>query len=140
MSSITFDNIHLGNKNSVEEACSILHAYLVLPPEVVGKMDNVLVRLSTPTPESEEVAAVEAAAVEAFHGVNSRPFLDAVLARIASSGSATLQEVCSDTGVPVMTARAYMRNARRTAKTRGAAFPFQARWSIEKGCTVYSPL
>jgi len=71
-----------------------------------------------------------------FQG-QTRAFLDRMVDTIRNRGSVTLEAVAVLHGIEVETARAYIRNAGRTAKAHGIAMPVVPTWDAGLGCNVY---
>lgn len=71
-----------------------------------------------------------------FQG-QTRAFLDRMVDTIRNRGSVTLEDAAAAHGIEVETARAYIRNAGRTAKAHGVALPVVPKWDADKGCNIY---
>jgi hypothetical protein len=61
-----------------------------------------------------------------------------MLARIAKQGSTTLEDAATEAGISLDTARAYLRNAGRTAAAHKVALPVAPKWDHEKGRNDYA--
>ena len=71
-----------------------------------------------------------------FQG-QTRAFLERMIDSIRSKGGVTLKDAATMQGIGIDTARAYLRNAGRTAKAHGVAMPIVPKWDADKGCNVY---
>lgn len=66
-----------------------------------------------------------------------REFLTTMVEQIAHNGHTTLAQAAADHGVSVETARAFLRNAGRSAQSHGVTLPFYPRWDSLKSYNTY---
>lgn len=85
-----------------------------------------------------EVTQTIAAPVAPVYGAKTRAFLDEMLNTIRANGGVTLEDAAAKHGIGIDTARAFIRNAGRTAKAHGAVLPVKPNWDADKGCNVYT--
>lgn len=78
------------------------------------------------------------ASADPVYGAKTRAFLDAMLTTIHANGGVTLEDAAAQHGIGIDTARAFIRNAGRTAKAHGATLPVKPTWDADKGCNVYT--
>jgi hypothetical protein len=74
----------------------------------------------------------------AIYGKMTRTFLEVMLSRIEKCGSTTLEDAAADANISLDTARAYLRNAGRTASAHKATFPVKPEWQHDMRCNVYT--
>jgi hypothetical protein len=144
---ITLENIDLQNPDHVTHAIESLRAYASIPAAFLSTLtdislcfdgrDTVMTPASTPapTPVSQTTSAPENKL--GIYGKTTRTFLLTMITRVQQQGSATLEEVASDMGIPLDSARAYLRNAGRTAAAYKVLLPVAPTWNPEKGCNEY---
>lgn len=87
---------------------------------------------------AQQVASVPAPAYQTVLSANTRDFIQRLVATIATDGATTLDKVATDQGISVETARAYIRNAGRTAKAHNIKLPIKAVWDACKGYNIYT--
>ena len=139
---ITLENIDLTNAEHLAHAHAALDAYAALSPEFLACVRDVCIDFHTLdlTPMSAPPSAAPAAAQEealGIYGKTTRSFLQQMLARIDAQGSTTLEEVATDMGITLDTARAYLRNGGRTASAYKVSLPVAPKWDHEKGRNDY---
>jgi hypothetical protein len=85
-----------------------------------------------------EVQPIPITPVDPVYGAKTRAFLDAMVSTIRANGGVTLEDAAAQYGIGIDTARAFIRNAGRTAKARGATLPVKPTWDHDKGRNVYT--
>ena len=133
---ITIVNIDLTNPASVEHAVEKLRALTVFDASVLRN-----VRAFTIAIPSDEVDTARVCLPEdtlAVYGKMTRAFLEVMLARIERHGSTTLEDAAADANISLDTARAYLRNAGRTASAHKVALPVKPEWQPDMGCNTYT--
>lgn len=130
---VTFVNIDLSNEASIEHAIGLLRGYANLPPKVVQGLTALTFTLPT-----DEVATCASDDALGIYGRTTRAFLVQMLSRIDENGSTTLEEVANDMGITIDTARAYLRNAGRTASAYKVTLPVKPEWQPDMGCNTYT--
>ena len=133
---ITIVNIDLTNPASVEHAVEKLRALTVFDASVLRN-----VRAMTVFVPSDEVDTTRPSLPEdtlAVYGKMTRAFLEVMLARIDKCGSTTLEDAAADASISLDTARAYLRNAGRTASAHKVALPVRPEWQPDMGCNTYT--
>lgn len=136
---ITFENIDLTNAEHLAHALGALNNYAKLSPTILSGVRDIridfreadLVTMSAPSsvPSQEDALGI--------YGKTTRAFLQQMLARIDAQGSTTLEEVATDMDISLDTARAYLRNAGRTASAYKVSLPVAPKWDHEKGRNDY---
>jgi hypothetical protein len=134
---ITFENIDLTDSVHVEHAVSSLRAYAALPPLLLHDTRSVTVDFGNGNLLSSGAPAVPNDPLT-IYGKTTRTFLEIMLGRIRQDGKTTLETVASDMKVPLDTARAYLRNAGRTAGAYKVSLPVAPTWNPESGCNEYT--
>jgi hypothetical protein len=129
---ITIVDIDLTNAASVEHAVDNLRAFAALAPSVLRATQSVT--LIVPT---DEVVAAGSDNPLAIYGKTTRAFLEVMLARIEKHGSTTLEDAATDAHISLDTARAYLRNAGRSAGAHKVSLPVAPTWDHEKGRNDY---
>lgn len=133
---ITIVNIDLTNPASVEHAVEKLRALTVFDASVLRN-----VRAMTVFVPSDEVDTTRPSLPEdtlAVYGKMTRAFLEVMLARIDKCGSTTLEDAAADANISLDTARAYLRNAGRTASAHKVTLPVRPEWQPDMGCNTYT--
>jgi len=139
---ITLENIDLTNTEHLAHAQSALEIYATLSSALLATVQDIRIDFhavpvvavnSTPAPGC--TAAQEEAL--GIYGKTTRAFLQQMLARIDAQGSTTLEDVSTDMGIGLDTARAYLRNAGRTASAHKVSLPVAPKWDHEKGRNDY---
>lgn len=134
---ITIVNIDLTNPASVEHAVEKLRALTVFDASVLRN-----VRAMTVFVPSDEVDTTRLALLPedtlAVYGKMTRAFLEVMLARIDKCGSTTLGDAAADANISLDTARAYLRNAGRTASAHKVTLPVRPEWQWDMGCNTYT--
>lgn len=144
---ITFENIDLTNTEHLAHAQSALEIYATLSSALLATVQDIridfsmldlaLVRASAQALEVPGVPSAVKKAKLGIYGKTTRAFLQSMLDRIAQNGSTTLEEVATDMGIGIDTARAYLRNAGRTASAYKTTLPVKPVWNAEMGCNDY---
>lgn len=139
---ITLENIDLTNAAHLAHAQSALEIYATLSSALLATVQDIRIDFHavpvvavTPVPASGPTSAQEEAL--GIYGKTTRSFLEAMLARIDAQGSTTLEEVATDMGITLDTARAYLRNGGRTASAYKVSLPVAPKWDHEKGRNDY---
>lgn len=145
---ITLKNIDLTDQQHYEhvsEALVELKKYASLAPLALLGVTEVSIDFSAagavtmegpyPSPIVSDAPEVNHLAV--FHG-NTRRFLEVMLARIDKCGSTTLEDAAADANISLDTARAYLRNAGRTASAHKVTLPVRPEWQPDMGCNTYT--
>lgn len=133
---ITIVNIDLTNPASVEHAVEKLRALTVFDASVLRN-----VRAMTIFVPSDEVDTTRPSLPEdtlAVYGKMTRAFLEVMLSRIEKYGSTTLEDAAADANISLDTARAYLRNAGRTASAHKVTLPVRPEWQPDMGCNTYT--
>lgn len=138
---ITLENIDLTNTEHLAHALSALNAYAALSPDLLSGVENIQLDISS------TVAALDAhrefpvvdtpKAMHVKYGKTTRTFLHSMLTRIEKGGTTTLEEVAHEMNISLDTARAYLRNAGRTAAAYKVPLPVKPVWNHERGCNDY---
>lgn len=139
---ITLTDIDLTNPQHLAHAVESLNAYAAIPPALLQGVKDVDIDFRTfdlvpmnalPSPHlvpsKDEMLGI--------YGKTTRAFLQQMLARIDAHGSTTLEDVATDMGISLDTARAYLRNAGRTASAYKVSLPVVPKWDHEKGRNDY---
>lgn len=150
----TILNIDPLNPASITRAIEVLkalHGVATTRVNTFGENPNIvlaeLAEFNVTLPESEapaESAPIAAqppapAAEDPVFGPKIRMFFFAMANLIRQTGSpVTLEEVAAKEGIGIETARAFLRNAGRTAKARGVNLPVKRTWNADKGCNYYT--
>lgn len=157
MSTVIFKNLDLLDSRSVEQAVGILwaaHRHAKQSVEMFGESEaDVRERLAASRaftlldPNTETMVNEDGTEVlsppptkmhaQGFYRGNTRDLVAAMLARIDKHGSTTLEDTATDMGIPLDTARAFLRNAGRTDRAHGTELPFAPRWNADKGYNEY---
>ena len=139
---ITLENIDLTNTEHLAHALSALNAYAALSPDLLSGVENIRIDFRTldlipmrACPPSASAPSLEEAL--GIYGKTTRAFLQQTLGRIDAQGSTTLEDVATDMGISLDTARAYLRNAGRTASAHKVPLPVKPKWDHEKGRNDY---
>lgn len=145
---ITLENIDLTNTEHLAHAREI---YVTLSSALLATVQDIRIDFRTldlipmhatdevpaGTDEVPRVPSVPQEAKLGIYGKTTKLFLQSMLDRIAQNGSVTLEEVASETGIGIDTARAYLRNAGRTAGAYKTLLPVKPVWNHERGCNDY---
>ena len=154
----TILNIDPLNPASITRAIEVLkalHGVATTRVNTFGENPNIvraeLAEFNVTLPESEApaesapIAAPAAAPIAApaaddpVFGPKIRAFFTAMMNLIRQTRApVTLEEVAANEGIGIETARAFLRNAGRTAKARGATLPVKRTWNADKGCNYYT--
>lgn len=146
-------NLDLLDADHVEMACGILRARhrqatmqlnlfgwdeARVRADIAARPSASLVPMSGLQPVDEPAVdtATEQGVSALFQG-QTRAFLERMIDTIRSKGGVTLEDAAALHGIGVDTARAYIRNAGRTAKAHTVAVPVKPTWDHDKGCNVY---
>jgi hypothetical protein len=136
---ITFENIDLTNAGHLSHAASLLNAYAALSPDLLSGVENVRLDISSTVAALKDHA--ESPVVDTLtlviYGGTTRTFLETMLGRIQQDGKTTLEDVAREMNISRDTARAYLRNAGRTAAARKVLLPVMPTWNHESGCNEY---
>lgn len=133
---ITLANIDLTRRANVEHVVAALHVYASLPAEHLACMRDITIDFAG---EAGGVSPAPVAPADplALYGGNTRRFLEVMLARIEKFGSTTLEDAAKDASITLDTARAYLRNAGRTASAHKVTLPVKPQWQHDMGCNTY---
>jgi len=136
----TFQNINFTNPADVDKACGILRSFATVPAELLASTSGLSITLEPGgyITDAAVVPIADAGSVDPVFGERTRAFLDEMVSAIRSKGGVTLEEAAALHGINLDTARAFIRNAGRTAKARGASLPVKPTWNHELGCNVYT--
>lgn len=136
----TFQNLNLANPADVDQACDILRSFATVPAEMLAGMSVVNITLESNgyVTDSTVAPVADAGSVDPVFGGRTRAFLDEMVSAIRANGGVTLEDAAAQHGIGIDTARAFIRNAGRTAKARGASLPVKPNWDVLKGCNVYT--
>ena len=132
---ITIVNIDLTNPASVEHAVEKLRALTVFDASVLRNVRSMTVFV--PSDEVDTARPSQPEDTLVVYGKMTRAFLEVMLARIEKYGSTTLEDAAADANISLDTARAYLRNAGRTASAHKVALPVKPEWQPDMGCNVY---
>ena len=133
---ITIVNIDLTNPASVEHAVEKLRALTVFDASVLRNVRSMTVFV--PSDEVDTTRPSQPEDTLAVYGRMTRAFLEVMLARIEKCGSTTLEDAAADANISLDTARAYLRNAGRTASAHKVALPVKPEWQPDMGCNTYT--
>jgi hypothetical protein len=129
-------NIDLTNPASVEHAVEKLRALTVFDASVLRNVRSMTVFV--PSDEVDTTRPSQPEDTLAVYGRMTRAFLEVMLARIEKCGSTTLEDAAADANISLDTARAYLRNAGRTASAHKVALPVKPEWQPDMGCNTYT--
>jgi hypothetical protein len=137
---LTFENIDLTDPLNVDHAISSLRAYAALPPALLRDIRSVSVNFASINAlASEEPSSYIAEPYDlGVYGKTTRTFLETMLALIQKDGKTTLEAVAAHMGVSLDTARAYLRNAGRTAAAHKVSLPVAPTWNHDAACNEYT--
>ena len=137
---ITFQNIDLTDTMNVEHAISTLRAYAALPVGLLRETSSITVDFgSIKSLASEEPSSYNNDPHDLdVYGKTTRAFLETMLLLIQRDGKTTLESVATHMGISLDTARAYLRNAGRTAAAHKVSLPVVPTWSHESGYNQYT--
>lgn len=133
---ITIENIDLTNPASVERAVEKLRALTVFDASVLRNVRSMTVFVPSDEVDNARLALLPEDTL-AVYGKMTRAFLEVMLARIDKCGSTTLEDAAADANISLDTARAYLRNAGRTASAHKVTLPVKPEWQHDMGCNVY---
>jgi hypothetical protein len=135
----TFQNLTLTNPADVDKACSILRSFATVPAEMLAATTSININIEADgyVTDALVVPIADAGSVDPVFGERTRAFLDEMVSAIRANGGVTLEDAAAKHGINLDTARAFIRNAGRTAKARGVALPVKPTWDHDKGCNVY---
>jgi hypothetical protein len=122
------------NPASVARAHKGLDWLAALPPGVSKNISEITIFAS---PVEEEAPATTSADPLAIYGKMTRAFLEHLIERTEKYGQTTLEDAATSAGIPLETARAYLRNAGRTASAHKASLPIKPEWQPDLGCNLY---
>lgn len=147
---ITIRNMNPLDPDSVELACAILrarHRQALLQQQQLGWADDrvlgdiasrPVITVATLDEVDEADAVGDTVSVSDHFQGQTRAFLERMVAFIRDHGPSTLDEVAQEHGISLDTARAYIRNAGRTAKAHGVPIPVYPEWDHDEGCNLYA--
>ena len=148
---ITLANIDLNNTEHLAHAVRLLNNYAGLSPLLISAVRDIcidfrdvdLVRISdvnAPVPSEAAMGQypLRYEAALAIYGKTTRAFLRKMLERIHAHGSTTLEDAAADANISLDTARAYLRNAGRTASALKVTLPVRPEWQPDMGCNTYT--
>lgn len=142
MGTITIVGVDVTNPEDIDRAVGVLRS-LNQRAKARGTHDDVLVEFDHGvamiefTPR-DEVPGATAHLAGMVYGKKTREFLDRMVATIRVNGGVTLEDAAAQHGIGIETARAFIRNAGRTAKAHGATLPVKPTWDHDRGCNVYT--
>lgn len=134
---VTLTNIDFQDSFSVQRAIDILRHLEHMSIMLIGASEHMTFNVAYELPEEPEKFSLGNDTL-AIYGKTTRHFIEAMLDRIRKNGSVTLEEVADDENISVETARAYLRNAGRTAAAHKVTLPFKPVWNHDKGVNDYS--
>jgi len=136
---ITLENIDLRNPEHVEHVIASLRASATIPAAFLGTVKDITVAFDGGDTTVTSRDAVEGAEEDrlGIYGKTTRTLLQTMLARAKAQGSTTLEEVATDMGVSLDTARANLRNAGRTAAAYKVSLPLTPVWNAADGRNEY---
>lgn len=147
---ITLENIDLTNIGHLAHAVASLNTYAALSSSLLASTRDIRIDFRTldhfavvtsPSPAiTDEEALAPSVPQDAnlgIYGKTTKLFLQQMLTRIDQQGSATFEDVATDMGIGLDTARAYLRNAGRTASAHKVSLPVEPKWDHEKGRNNY---
>ena len=146
---ITLENIDLTNTEHLahaREICATLSSALLATVQDIRidfrTLDLVPMHAAEDVPadmghDAPKASSATPKAKLGIYGKTTRAFLQSMLDGIAKNGSVTLEEVATEMGIGLDTARAYLRNAGRTAIAYKTTLPVKAVWNAEMGCNDY---
>lgn len=140
---ITLANIDLTDADHRAHAVAALNTYAALSPELLLGVESIrldfrtvdLIPMNVPMTPSPVFTGTASLGI---YGKTTRAFLDTMLSRIAKYGSTTLEDAATEAGISLDTARAYLRNAGRTASAYKVALPVKPEWQHDMGCNTYT--
>lgn len=158
---ILFENVNLSDTEAVSTITRLLNEYRELSQEAMNTISRITVDMlhqkpapAEPAPEPEPVPepapeppgseptltfdTLKVPALDYRFSGKGRPFLLVMLTMIKHHREITLEQAASEYNISTETARAFLRNAGRTALSHGIQLPFRARWDIVAGCNRYS--
>ena len=130
-----FDPQSTEHTGMVVEWLNAISAIHRVSPRVLNGMTDTFIDLKEMDPA--DPLAIEDRGNITLYGKTTRAFLEHMMARIKAQGSTTLEEVATDMGITLDTARAYLRNAGRTASAHKVSLPVAPKWNHEKGRNDY---
>ena len=132
---ITLDNIDLTNTEHLAHAREI---YATLSSALLATVQDIRIDFRTLDliPMHAESPVVDTLTL-VIYGGTTRTFLETMLGLIQRDGKTTLVVVASEMNISRDTARAYLRNAGRTAAARKVLLPVLPTWNHESGCNEY---
>lgn len=139
---ITLANIDLTNRDHLAHATAALDAYAALSPDLLLGVESVrldfrtvdLIPMNVPMSPSPVLAGTASLGI---YGKTTRAFLEMMLSQIAKHGSTTLEDAATGAGISLDTARAYLRNAGRTAGAYKVMLPVKPKWNTAARCNDY---
>ena len=145
---ITLANIDLTNADHLSHAVAALNAYAALSPDLLLGVESLrldfhtldLIPMNAPVPSEAAMGQypLRYEAALAIYGRTTRAFLRKMLERIHAHGSTTLEDAAADANISLDTARAYLRNAGRTASALKVTLPVRPEWQPDMGCNTYT--
>lgn len=135
----TFQNINFTNPADVDKACGILRSFATVPAELLASTSGLSITLEPGgyITDAADVPIADVGSVDPAFGERTGAFLDCMVSLIRATTPITLEDAAVAHGINLDTARAFIRNAGRTAKARGASLPVKPTWNHELGCNVY---
>ena len=146
---ITLENIDLTNTEHLahaREICATLSSPLLATVQDIRidfrTLDLVPMHAAEDVPadmghDAPKASSSTPKAMHVKYGKTTRTFLHSMLTRIEKGGTTTLEEVAHEMNISLDTARAYLRNAGRTAAAYKVPLPVKPVWNHERGCNDY---
>lgn len=155
---ILFENVNLSDPDTIFTINRLLNDYRELSQEAMNTISMITVDMlhqkpapapapvlapepepaAAPEPEPAAADLVKVPALDYRFSGKARPFLLSMLKMIAHCQEITLEQAATGFGISTETARAFLRNAGRTALCYKIELPFRARWDISAGCNRYT--
>ena len=140
---VTLTNIDLTDTAHLSHAVAALNAYAALSPDLLLGVESIrldfrtvdLIPMNAPMAPSPVFTGTTSLGI---YGKTTRAFLDTMLSRISKYGSTTLEDAAKEAGISLDTARAYLRNAGRTASAYKVALPVKPEWQHDTGRNTYT--
>ena len=140
---VTLTNIDLTDTAHLSHAVAALNAYAALSPDLLLGVESIrldfrtvdLIPMNAPMAPSPVFTGTTSLGI---YGKTTRAFLDTMLSRISKYGSTTLEDAAKEAGISLDTARAYLRNAGRTASAYKVALPVKPEWLHDTGRNTYT--
>ena len=140
---VTLTNLDLTDTAHLSHAVAALNAYAALSPDLLLGVESIrldfrtvdLIPMNAPMAPSPVFTGTTSLGI---YGKTTRAFLDTMLSRISKYGSTTLEDAAKEAGISLDTARAYLRNAGRTASAYKVALPVKPEWQHDTGRNTYT--